>query len=162
GSNMNLLKMLGLLGGAGLGIAGSQNQQNQLDNLYKTMRADRQPYLEASQGWLKDPNSYFSGPGQAAMEGVLRGLSVNGNPAGNATSQGIATEAGLRDWRSAVTGMGTLGLGGQDTQARLGTGAAQAGAGSYDAVGGALAGLTNPPRTLEDTLRALKAAGFTG
>lgn len=157
--NIANLGTIGQIGGGLLGVLGSNQQKNEGENIAGGLRADRLPYLEASQEWLADPNKYFEGPGKASLDAVLRRLSVNGNPIGSGTSMALATEAGLNDWRNAVTGFGNLGLGGQGLQAQAQQNAATAGAGRYDALGGVLADVT---QSKTDLASILKSMGFTG
>jgi hypothetical protein len=41
-----------------------------------------------------------NGPGAASLDATLRRLSVGGNPIGDPTKLGIATQAGLQNWQS--------------------------------------------------------------
>ena len=136
----------------------SANQQaNTLERLAAENRADRLPYLQASQGYLADPESYVSGPGAAAMKGTLAGLSAKfGNPIGSPTAMAISNEAALRDWRDAVTGFGNMGLSGADTRANLGMAGATADANKWTTLAGGISNVVNPPRSLADLLREYK------
>jgi hypothetical protein len=128
-------------------------------------RADRLPYLNASLGYLNDPASYGAGPGMAATKNVLGALGAKfGNPIGSGTALQLATDAGLRDWREAVTGFGNMGLSGADTRARLGVEGAQANADVYSNLAGGISELINPkPRqqTLADLWRSFNVQGLT-
>jgi len=168
---MNLLNMfkdsggfskgLGNLLAAGLGAYGANRQANSLMDIANQARADRQPYLNASLSYLTNPNAYFAGPGKSAMDATLRGLSASvGNPIGSPTAMGIATEAGLKDWRNAVTGFGNMGLAGQDTRASLQAQAAQADAGALNALGYGLNSVLNPQPSLTDVVKALNLGGL--
>lgn len=155
------MKTLGGLLGAGLGALGSSQQASSLQGIADRARADRQPFLNASLGYLNNPDSYFAGPGKSAMDGVLRGLSAKvGNPIGSPTSMGIATEAGLHDWRNAVTGFGNLGLAGQDTRAQLESNAAGAEANIYNALGSGISQVTNPQPSVTDLIKMLNMGGL--
>jgi hypothetical protein len=140
----------------------SANQQSgALERLAEQSRADRAPYLQASQGWLANPQSYIEGPGQAALQGTLAGLSAKfGNPIGSGTALQLATGAGLQNWQNAVTGFGNLGLSGEDTRAQLGMGAAQAGADMWGNLGGGISRVVNPPRSLADLMREYRSLGL--
>ena len=160
GTQQDLMSLLGSLGATGLGVLGSNQQSNALENIANQSRADRQPFLNASLGWLNDPSSFYAGaPAQAAMKGVLQGLSVNGNPANNPTAMAMASDAGLKNWQNAVTGFGNIGLAGQDSRNSLLANAAQADSGVYDALGYGLNQLTQPKQSLSDLARAF---GITG
>jgi hypothetical protein len=138
----------------------SANQQaNTLERLAAENRADRAPYLAASHGWLANPESYTTGPGQAAMKGTLAGLSSRfGNPIGSPAALEIATNAGLRQWQDAVTGFGNIGVSGADTRATLGTGAATATARGVGDLAEGISDVTNPRPTLADLLRQYRQA----
>jgi hypothetical protein len=153
GSTADLLTVLGTAGITGLGITGANEQANALTGIYNDMAAKRQPFLDKSLAWMNDPSSYINGPGQTALQGVLRGLSVHGNPIGSGTSLGIATDAGLRDWQNAVTGFGNLGLTGEDTRAQVATGAATAQNSMYGDLGYGIGALTRQPTSLQNFLR---------
>jgi hypothetical protein len=148
--------LLGKLGAAGLGAYGANEQSNRLRDIYNDMATKRQPFLDKSVQYMNDPASYAAGPGAANLDAVLRRLSVNGNPANNPTSLGIATQAGLSDWRNAVTGFGNLGLSGEDTRANVATNAATAAGNVYGDIGYGLGAITAPRRnTLGDYLKGL-------
>ena len=153
GWDPNLVQLGGVLAGTGLGIYGAGQAADAYGNLAVQLRQDRLPYLEQSQAWLNDPNLYFEGPGQAALQGNLRALSIHGNPAGNPWALATANEAALRDWRNAVSGFGNLGLGGEATQANLGSQGINAEGGIYDALGYGIGQVTQPRRrSLADVL----------
>ena len=159
-SNLGTAANLGLIGGSLMGVLGSNQKKNEQENIAGGIAADRKPYLQASQGWLADPNSYFEGPGKSSMDSVLRQLSAtHGNPIGSPTAMGIATEAGLKDWRNAVTGLGSLGLGGQGLTAQYQSAAADSAGDRYQAIGSGLANITKPVQSLSDILKSM---GFTG
>lgn len=159
--NGGFSKGLGGLLAAGLGAYGSNQQAKSLTDIANQARADRQPFLNASLSYLSNPDSFFAGPGKSAMDATLRGLSASvGNPIGSPTAMGIATEAGLKDWRNAVTGFGNMGLAGQDTRASLQAQAAQADAGSLNALGYGLNSVLNPQPSLTDVVKALNLGGL--
>jgi len=148
------VQVLGTAGATGLGIYSANQQSDTLARLAAENRADRAPYLQASQDWLANPSSYVEGPGQAAMKGTLAGLSAKfGNPIGSPTAMAISSEAALRDWRDAVTGFGNMGLSGADTRANLGVAGAAADASRYTTAAGGLSDIINPRRSLSDLLR---------
>ena len=151
------VSVLGTAGATGLGMFSANQQANTLERLAAENRADRLPYLQASQGYLADPESYVSGPGAAAMKGTLAGLSAKfGNPIGSPTAMAISNEAALRDWRDAVTGFGNMGLSGADTRANLGMAGATADANKWTTLAGGISNVVNPPRSLADLLREYK------
>ena len=153
-------QVLGGVGAAGLGAFGASQQADAFRDLATQARNDRAPFLAKANEWLANPSAYIAGPGQSAMQGVLRSLSVNGNPANNPSSLATATEAGLRDWRGAVTGFGNMGLAGEDTRASLGTNAINSDAGVWNAVGGGIADVTRPRNSLTDLYRQLRNGGL--
>ena len=153
--------LLGTLGATGLGMLGSNQQAKSLTDIANQARADRQPFLNQSLGWLANPASYYaSEPAQAAMKGVLHGLSVNGNPANNPTAMASATEAGLRNWQNAVTGFGNIGLAGQDSRSQLLSNAATADRGVTASLASGLGTLTQPQDDLASMLRRLQMTGL--
>ena len=159
-SGKSLAEILGQLGAAGLGYYGSTQQADTLRDIANQFRADRAPFLNKSLEYLNNPAAYFSGPvAQEAMRGTLRGLSVNGNPFDNPTSQELATEAGLRNYQAALGGLANLGLSGQDTQAGLLSNSAAARANGLNAIGYGLQQATNPQPTLMDIIKQLKGLG---
>ena len=148
------ISVLGTAGATGLGMFSANQQSNALADLQNQMRADRLPYLQASQGWLANPQSYAEGPGQSFMDATLRGLSArHGNPISSPTALSLATQAGMQDWRNAVSGMGSLGLGGQGIQADLGAGAARSQADIWGNLAGGISDVVNPRRSLADLMR---------
>lgn len=148
------VSVLGTAGATGLGMFSSNQQANTLERLAAENRADRLPYLQASQGYLADPESYWQGPGQASLDANLRRLSAShGNPISSPTALGIASQAGLMDWRDAITGFGNMGLSGADTRANLGVGAAGAQANMWGNLAGGVSDLINPRKSLADLMR---------
>ena len=151
------LSVLGTAGSTALGIFGSKDAADSYRSLSEQSRNDRLPFLNKSLEWLNNPESFYSGPGKAGLDANLRALSAtHGNPIGSPTALGIATEAGMRDWRNAVTGFGNIGLSGEDTRMQLGSNAIKADGGVYNALGSGLADLTTPKRSsLEDLLKSM-------
>ena len=160
GNALSLARILGNLGSTALGAYGSNTQANALRDISASSAAERAPFLNAATGYLNNPASYFAGPGRQSLEGALRALSVNGNPFGNPTSLAMATEAGLRDWRNAVTGFGNMGLSGQDLRAQLDAQAAGADRGITTALASGLGSILNPQPTLMDYLRMIGGSGL--
>ena len=157
----DLASLLGALGATGLGVLGSNKQSDALTQIANQSRSDRAPFLNTATGWLNNPESYYSGePAQAAMKGVLHGLSVNSNPANNPTAMATATEAGLRNWQNAVTGFGNIGLAGEDTRSQLLSGAATADRGVTSSLASGLGTLTQPQNDLDSMLRRLQSVGL--
>lgn len=140
---------------------GNYQQSQLLRDLAEKSRADREPFRQASLGYLNDPSSYATGPGAAMLDANLRRLSVGGNPVGDTAKLGIATQAGLQDWRNAVFGLGELGLGGERTQAELGASAAASTGNLFRSGATGLENILNPPQTfnqssLQDLLKGFK------
>lgn len=161
GTQQDWASLLGTLGSTGLGVLGSNQQSDALTQIANQSRSDRAPFLNAATGWLNNPSSYYSSePAQAAMKGVLHGLSVNGNPANNPTALASATEAGLRNWQNAVTGFGNIGLSGQDSRNSLLSNAAAADSNVYNALGYGLNNLTQPKQSLSDLMKAFSLTGL--
>jgi hypothetical protein len=136
-----------------IGAYASNQQADAIRAISDQSRADRAPFLAKSLEWLNNPQAYADGPGASTLQGVLRQLSAtHGNPIDSPTALGIATDAGMRDWRSAVTGFGNLGLGNQDLLAQLGLKAAGADSNVWGALGIGAANVFNPPKTIADLM----------
>jgi hypothetical protein len=115
GGNADMINLAGTLGAAGLGAYGASNTvQSPEGNLRRYGSSKREPYRQQSLAWLNDPNAYVNGPGAASLDATLRRLVRGRKPISDPTKLGIATQAGLQNWQSAVTGMGNLGLSGED------------------------------------------------
>ena len=148
------VSVLGTAGATGLGMFSANQKSNSLERLAAENRADRAPFLGAATNWLNNPEAYWSGPGQASLDANLRRLSAShGNPISSPTALGIASKAGLMDWRDAVTGFGNMGLSGADTRANLGIGAAGAQADIWGNLAGGISDIVNPRRSLADLMR---------
>ena len=152
GFDPNAVQLGGALLGTGLGVYGANEASNAYGDLAGQLRADRLPYLTQSQEWLANPQAYFEGPGQAALQGNLRALSIHGNPAGNPWALETANEAALRQWQNAVLGFGGLGTGGENAQVNLGTGAINAQGDIYDSIGYGIGQVTQPRTSLASLL----------
>lgn len=135
-----------------LGAVGADRQADALRDIANQARADRAPFLTRSTDFLNNPNLYFEGPGRSSMDAVLRGLSVHGNPAGMPSSMVLAGELGTRDWLNAVTGLGNLGLSGQDSINRTLTSAAGADVNVLNSIGYGVGQILNPPTSLEQLI----------
>ena len=153
-SNADWVSVLGTAGATGLGMFGANQQANSLERLAEQTRAERAPFLQAGTNWLQNPDAYWQGPGQASLDANLRRLSAShGNPISSPTALGIASQAGLQDWRNAWSTAGNLGLGGQDIRANLGTGAARAEADIWGNLAGGVSDIINPRKSLADLMR---------
>lgn len=141
-----------------LGMFGADQKADSLKSLNETINQGRAPYLNTSLGFLNNPQSYFQGPGKAAVDANLRALSSTyGNPIDSPTALGIATDAGLRNWQNAVLGFGGLGTGGQGIQAQLGSQQINSEGGVLDALGYGLETIFNPKKSaLEQLLESIK------
>ena len=159
--DLDLGRILGVLGSTGLGIYGSDKYADTLKAIADQSRADRQPFLDKSLEWLNNPAAYTAGPGAAGVDAALRGLSVNGNPFGSATSLALAGDVANKNWQNAVTGFGNLGLSGSDSRNAMLAGAANANSGKYDAVGYGLENLFNPKQQGTNPYDLMKMFGIT-
>lgn len=156
GTLEDFLSVGGVGAATGLGVVGSMQQADTFRRLAEQARADRAPFLGKSLEWLSNPTAYAEGPGKAFMDATLRRLSAtHGNPIDSPTAMGLATQAGLQDWRGAVTGFGNLGLAGEDTRASLGTREAGADANVFNAIGSGIADLTTQRTPWEQFLRQM-------
>ena len=156
-SAADVASILGTLGATGLGVYGAGQQADAYRDIANQGRADRAPYLTKSLEYLNNPEAYISGPGQSSMDATLRALSARGgNPIDQPTSLAIATQAGMRDWRDAYTGLANIGLSGEDSRNQVLSNAVRAEGGQYDALGYGLGELTRPRRpSLGDYLASL-------
>jgi hypothetical protein len=153
------LSILGTAGATGLGMFGAGQQASALRDIANQARGDRAPFLAKSTEYLNNPNAYLEGPGKASMDAVLRSLSVKGNPAGMPSSMGLAGEYGLKSWLDATTGLGNLGLAGEDSRSNTLAKAAGADSNVLNALGYGIGTVTNPPVTLESLLRQMRGTG---
>ena len=153
-SNSDWAQVLGTGVATGLGMFGANQQANSLEGIMNRVAAERKPFLDAGTNWLQNPTRYVEGPGQAMVDANLRRLSAShGNPISSPTALGIASQAGLQDWRNAWSTAGNLGLGGQDIRANLGTGAARSEADIWGNLAGGVSDLINPRKSLADLMR---------
>lgn len=144
-TTQDYLSLLGTVGSTGLGMYGAGQQANALRDIANQARADRQPFLSASTNWLNNPQAYAEGPGKTFMDSTLRRLSAeHGNPIDSPTALGLATQAGLSDWRNAVTGFGNLGLAGQDSRMNIQAQAAGSDSDVLNALGYGIGRATQP------------------
>lgn len=152
----DLLELLGIGGATVLGVHGAGEKADALTDIANQSREDRSQFLNLANKYLADPNAWMQGPGKAAGDAVLRGLSVKGNPVGIPSSLDIASDAAMRNWLNGVSTLGNLGLSGEDTRAQLMSGAVGADADRLNAIGAGLADVTKPKRkfTLNDIYNA--------
>src|ERR1019366_694996 len=152
--------LLGGLGAAGLGIAGSNAQTNALQNIYNQQRADRAPALASYNNALQNPNSWYqSAPAMGAANAASSTLSMQGNPADNPGLTSKLAAYNLGGYTNYLNGLEPAAFGGQQTQAQLGTNIAQSSGGVYNALGSGLATLTNPVQSPAQQLAAVLSAG---
>lgn len=151
-STDDFLNMLGEAAPGLISAFGSSQQSDKLMEIANQARADRQPFLDQSLAWLRDPASFAEGPGKSSLDATLRALSVgHGNPIGSPTALAIASDVGNKNWLSGVTGMANIGLSGEDTRARLTTNAASESI--WPGVADAVTAVTHKPKnTLADLL----------
>lgn len=154
------LSIAGIVGATGLGAYGAGKQADALTDIANQSRADRAPFLGKANEWLANPQAYIEGPGMASMDATLKRLSAErGNPIDSPTALGLATQAGMQDWRNAVTGFANIGLSGEDSRNSLLANAAGADAGKLSALGYGLGELTQPKDDLAALLKRLQKAG---
>jgi hypothetical protein len=157
GLSPEVLRLLGIAGVTGLGMYGANKQADSLRDIAAASEAKRAPFYNKSIEYLNNPEAYYSGPGQASLNATLRALSAkHGNPIGSPTALAISTEAGMRDWRDAVTGFGNMGLSGEDARLNIQGQATGADANMLNALGWGIGQATNPPTTLEQLLRGMR------
>jgi hypothetical protein len=159
GGSSSMFDMLLKLAPSLVGAYASGQQADSIRELAEQSRADRAPFLSKSLQYLNDPNSYITGPGSTALDGVLRKLSVGGGIT-DPTKLGIATGAAMNDWRNAVTGFGNLGLAGEDTRANLGMSAINADANVWNALGSGADKVLNPQTSMYDQFKRLRQEGI--
>jgi hypothetical protein len=162
GLSPEVLRLLGIAGVTGLGMYGANKQADSLRDIAAASEAKRAPFYNKSIEYLNNPEAYISGPGKSSLDATLRALSArHGNPIGSPTALGIATEAGLRDWRDAVTGFGNMGLSGEDARMNIQGQATGADANVLNALGYGLGQVTNPQTTLEQLLRGMRGGSLS-
>lgn len=101
--------LLGLMGSSAQtqALQGLSAQQQQQVQRFLNMGA---PYRAEALNMLRNPDSFFSGPvAQSNLQGVLQGLSVNGNPFGNPTSLALAQQGQRGLYNSTLANLGQLG-----------------------------------------------------
>ena len=150
------MSVAGTVGIAGLGMYGADKQADSLSGIAERSRADLAPFLGKANEWLADPMAYIEGPGAASMDATLKRLSAErGNPIDSPTALALATQAGMQDWRNAVTGFANIGLSGEDSRNSLMANAAGADAEGLNALGYGIGEITQPKkRSLADVLAA--------
>lgn len=168
---LNLAKILGSLGSAGLGATGSKNLSNKYDAMSKRYEGFGQDYRDRLAATYKDPNAWLNSaevqaPVQQGTNALARSLSIKGNPAGSpaamgeienfASNQLFGKLGQERDRLANFGGLNTFSAAAPGAASK----AADAGAGVYNAAGSGLADLTNPQPSLMDFLKQLKAQGF--
>ena len=157
-----------------LGLAGSNAQSNALQNLQNQQQQTSQnfqnmgaPYRAAALGMLTNPDSFYSGPNaQANLQGVLQGLSVNGNPFGNPTSLALAQQGQRGLYNSTLGLLGQLGgLSGYNQagassalNTQLPLLQAQAQGNQWNALGAGLNGVLNPQPTMAELLALIRGS----
>lgn len=154
GTPADWMNLAGTVGITGLGMYGAGKQADALTDIANQSRADRAPFLGKANEWLSNPQAYIDGPGMASMDATLKRLSASrGNPIDSPTALGLATQAGMQDWRNAVTGFANIGLSGEDSRNSMMAGAAGADAEGLNALGYGIGELTKPKKlTLADVL----------
>ena len=158
-----------------LGLAGSNAQSNALQNIQNQQQQTSQqfqnmgaPYRAAALGMLTNPDSFYSGPNaQSNLQGVLQGLSVNGNPFGNPTSLALAQQGQRGLYNSTLGLLGQLGgLSGYNQagassalNTQLPLLQAQAQGNQWNALGAGLNSIVNPQPTLAELVAMLRGQG---
>lgn len=160
-----------------LGILGSSAQGSALKDvaaqqaaLQASAQAMGAPYRAQALDMLKNPNSFFSGPvAQSNLQGVLQGLSVNGNPFGNPTSLALAQQGQRGLYNQTLANFGQMGgLSGynaaganQSLGADLAIREAMSQGNTWNAVGSGLNAVLNPQPSLVDILKQIQGLGGT-
>lgn len=168
----NWPRLLGTMGPAALGAYASNRQSQKLEDLAgKYMefgapsRARYEGSFDPSFTMMSDPG--YKGALDDTTKAFLHKASIAGNPADspNAWQQTLSdvnakfAYPALQDYRR--TNLGAGGLAALTSAAPgLDTGAVNAQRGIYDAIGGGIADVFNPPRRLEDLLREMRRAGY--
>ena len=155
-----------MLSGVGVGLGGylsADATANSLEGIYNQQRADRQPALDAFNTALSNPDTWYqSAPAMGAADSVLRGLSMQGNPANNPGSMARAAAYNLGGYNNYLANMGNLGLGGQATQAQLGTNLAGAQGGGYEAIGAGLGSIFRQSSPWDDFFKNMPSLTWGG
>ncbi len=158
GISDELASLLGTGVSAALGYNAADDQLDWLTSVYNTQRAERAPFLGAATGMVTDPSKFFAGPiGTEAARATANALSANyGNLFDNPTGQATLMQGLSGQYLNTVNSLGSLGLGGQGTQANLASGVASAIPGPANVVGGALGMLSAPRTNVADMFKALQ------
>lgn len=145
------------VGGTGLstilGMVNGSNQASALTDIANQARADRAPFLNASKGYLSDPNSFFQGPvAQGGLDAIIRKTSTRGSVSDPAQLGIMNTSLNQNYWNT-VNSLGTIGLGGNIPA--LQTNAVNAQGNTLTNLAGGVSALVNSPQgnTLEQLLK---------
>lgn len=156
-STSDWASILGTAGATGLGLLGANAQTDALKDIYSQTRADRSGALNAFNSALRNPNSFYqTQPAIGAVEGVLSKLSVLGNPANNPSSLAKAAAYNLGGYNDYLRSLSGPAFGTASTEANLGSQAAGAEGGAYNALGFGLSSLLNPQPTIQDLLKLIR------
>lgn len=139
-------KIAGQVGATGLGVLGSISQSNALKDLAQQNNTMRKPYLDASMGYLNNPQSYFGGPvAQEAMRGMGAVLSKNfGNVGESPTAQTMMLQGMAPSYWNTVSQLGNIGTGGQAAATAIGLEGVKSQGNIYNVLGAGLNDLTQP------------------
>lgn len=150
------INLAGQIGGAGIGLLGSNQQSNSLQGLYDQMTAQRAPFLNQAMGYLQDPNSYYTGTtAKATADAAARALSTQfGNPADSETAKSRLIGGLYGQYNNTINSLGSLGLGGQGIQANLGQQVAQTSGQPYAIAGNTIANMTSD-NSMNDMFRKM-------
>ncbi len=166
GTGNDWMRLLGILGSTGLGIAGANAQTDAMKEMQDKYLALGAPYRSRLQSSyepgfdMAKQDPAFQGALDQASNSVLKGLSTKGNPFDNPgglmeankyVTQNVALPQ-LNTYRSQLGSFGQLGV---NTAGTAGLSAAQGAGGVYDALGAGLAGLTQPQNDLSALLKQL-------
>ena len=166
-----LMSTAGGLAAAGLGAYGANKQANSLEALnqrYMNMGAPSRARYEASYqpGFTMANDPGYTDALNAASKATLHGLSVQGNPAGspNAWNQTLSdvnakfAYPALQNYRNQNAATGGIASFSAAAPAAA-TGAIGAQGNVYNAIGGGLNDIFNPPKSLAQQLAEMRAAG---
>ena len=156
-STSDWMSILGTAGATGLGLLGANAQTDALKDIAGQSRADRLPALNSFNSALLNPNMFYhTQPAMGAVEGVLSKLSVLGNPANNPSSLAKAAAYNLGGYNDYLRTLSGPAFGTASTEANLGSQAAGAEGGAYNALGFGLSSLLNPQPTIQDLLKLIR------
>lgn len=164
-TDQDLMRLLGSLGGAGLGYLGSSEQRRMFQGLADRYWGAGEPYRQRLEQTYKDPTGWMQSPEvqapvQQGTDIMARSLSTQGNPAGSGNAlqqlQNYSSNqlfGRLGEERTRLGNLGGLPMTGSQAAS---TNAITAAGKEYSSIGAGINDIFSPPRTLAQSLDEYK------